>query len=139
MAEIMFAMGAFGLEHVVVVVCNLPPSTPGLGHLRHIFRPETVVGHKRMGGELFARFGMCESALDPMDCERVLPVLEQNVIEEARACHFRHAPLPVTLFTGRSRLLGLPKGHAFIHRGMRVRLTHQDKVAPLMERQRQQF
>lgn len=88
MAELMLEMIAFGLEHVVVFVFHLPPSTPGLGHLRHIFRAETVVGNKRSVGELCARFGIRSSALDPSDGERLLPVLAPNVIDEALAGPF---------------------------------------------------
>ena len=43
------------------------------------------------------------------------------------------ATLPVTLCTLGDCPLGLPKGPAFIKLGMRVRLTHQDKVETLGE------
>src|SRR4029434_8083113 len=49
---------------------------------------------------------------------------------------FRQASLPTTLFTLGDCTLGLPKGQAFIKLGMRVRLTHQDKVETLVESQR---
>jgi hypothetical protein len=46
MAKGMLKMVALGLEHVVVFVFNLPPSTTGLCHLCHVLRAETVIGDK---------------------------------------------------------------------------------------------
>src|SRR5256885_4662075 len=135
-AEVMFEMVALGLEHVVVFVFNLPPSTPGLGHLGHVRHTETVIGDKGVVIELFARFGIDHGHLDPIDRERWLPVLQQDILDEVIADHFRQATLPVTLFILGDCTLGLPKGQAFIKLGMRGRLTHQDKVEPLMESQR---
>ncbi len=135
-AEVMFEMVALGLKHVVVFVFNFPPSTTGLCHLCHILRTETVIGDKGVVIELLARFGIDHGHLDPIDRECVLTVLQQDIIDEAIACHFRQATLPATLFILGDGTLRLPKGQAVIKLGMRVRLTHQDKVETLVESQR---
>ena len=137
-AEVMLEMGALGLEHVVVFVCNLPPSPTGLCHLCHVLRTEPVMSDKGMVIELFARFGIDHNHLDPMDRERLLPLLQQDILDEARDGHCRQAPLPATLCTVGDGTLGLPKGQACIKLGRRVRLTHQDKVETLRESQRTQ-
>ena len=66
-AEVMFEMVALGLEHVVVFVFNLPPSTTGLGHLGHVLCTETVIGDKSIVIELCARFGIAYGYLAPID------------------------------------------------------------------------
>ena len=45
-AKVMLKMVALGLEHVVIFVFNLPPSTTGVGHLGHVLCTETVIGDK---------------------------------------------------------------------------------------------
>ena len=135
-AEVMFEMVALGLEDVVVFVFNLPPSTAGLGHFGHVCHTETVIGDKGVVVELCGRFGIDYGHLDPIDRERVLTVLQQDLIDEAIDGHFRQTPFPTPLFTLGDGTLGLPKGQAFIQLGMRIRLTHQDKVETLVERQR---
>ena len=132
----MLQMVARGLEHVVMFVCNLPPSPTGLGHLGHVLCTETVLGEKGIGRELCARFGMEHGQRDPMDCSRLCPVLQQHIIDEARESHCRQATVPATLRTLGKGSLRLPKGQAFRELGMRVRLTHQDTVETLLESQR---
>src|SRR5437879_8520168 len=132
-AEVMFEMVALGLEHVVVFVFNLPPSTTGLCHLGYVRRTETVIGDKGVVIELCTRFGIDHGHLDPIDRERVLPVLQQDIIDEAIDCHFRQATLPTTMFTLGDCALSLPKGQAFIKLSMGVRLTLQEKVRTLVE------
>src|SRR5215475_2831098 len=135
MAEVMLEMVAFGLEDVVVFVFNLPPSTTSLSHLGHVRHTETMIGDKGVVIELCARFGIDYGHLDLIDRERMLPALQQDLIDEAIEGHFCHTPRPTTLFTLRDCTLGLPKGQAFIQLGMRIRLTHPDKVEPLVESQ----
>jgi hypothetical protein len=132
-AEVLLEMVALGLEHVVVFVFNLPPSTTGLCPLCHVLRTEPVIRDKGMVREWCARFGMDHDPLDPIDRERVLPRLQPDIIDEALEGPFRQAPLPATLCTLGDCTLGLPKGPACIQLGMRVRLTHQAKVDPLLE------
>jgi hypothetical protein len=95
-----------------------------------------VIGDKGIVIQLFARFGIDHGHLDPIDQSRVLPGLQQDIIDEALEGHFRHAPLPATLFMVGDGTLDLPKGQAFIQLRMRVRLPHQDKVETLLESQR---
>src|SRR5262245_12159086 len=108
--EVMLAMVAFGLKHVGIFVFNFPPSTTGLGHLCHVLRTETVIGNKGIVIALCARFGIDHGHLAPIDRERWLTVLQQDLIDDAIDCHFRHAPLPTTLFTVGDCTLGVPKG-----------------------------
>ena len=56
--------------------------------------------------------------LDPIDRERMLPALQQDLIDEAIEGHFGHTPRPTTLFILSDCTLGLPKGQAFIQLGM---------------------
>src|SRR5215831_12003119 len=131
----MLKMVTLGLEHVVVFIFNLPPSTPGLCHLGHVLRTETVIGDKGIVIELCARFGVDHGDLKPINRERVLTGLKQHIIDEAIECHFRHRTMPTALFTLHHDTLGLPKSQTFIKLGMRVRLTHQDKVETMVESQ----
>src|SRR5687768_13698485 len=128
----MLEMVALGFEHVVVFVFTLPPSTTGLCYLCHIVCTETVIGDKRIVIELLARFGVDHGDLDPIDRERLLTILQQDIIDEAIEGHFCQATLPLTLFTLAHRILSLPKGQAVIKLGMRIRLTHQDEVETLL-------
>jgi hypothetical protein len=66
-ANVMLKMVALGLEYVVIVVFNLPPSTTGLGHLDRMLCTETVIGDKGIVIELFTRFGIAHGHLAPMD------------------------------------------------------------------------
>src|SRR5215510_9136315 len=79
----MLKLGALGLEHGVLVVCTLPPSTTGVGSLGHGLCTETVMGEKGIVLELCARFGIAHGQLDPMDGSRMFPVLQQDLIDEA--------------------------------------------------------
>jgi hypothetical protein len=93
----MFEMVAFGLEHVVIFIFNLPPSTTGVCHLCHVLRAEPVIGDKGVVIELFARFGIGHGHLDPIARERGLTILQQDIIDEAIACYFRKASRPTSL------------------------------------------
>src|SRR5919108_1129545 len=99
MAEVMLEMVAFGLEDIVVFVFNLPPSTTGVGHLCHVLCAEPVIGDKGVVVELCTRCGIDYGHLDPIDRERMLTALQQDLIDEAINGYFRHPPLPATLFT----------------------------------------
>src|SRR6266699_5769760 len=79
--------------------------------------------------------GLEHGDLNPIDRERLLTVLKQHIIDEAIERHFCHRTIPAALFTLHHDLLGLPKGQPFIKLGMRVRLTHQDKVETMVESQ----
>jgi hypothetical protein len=79
---------------------------------------------------------MDHGPLAPIDRERVLPVLQQDIIAAAIEGHCRHAPLPATLCTLGAGTLGLPAGQACIQLGMSGRLTHPDKVETRVESQR---
>src|SRR5262249_52010010 len=114
MAEVMLEMVAFGLEDVVVFVFNLPPSTTSVGHLGHVRHTEMMIGDKGVVRELCARCGIDDGHLDPIDRERMLPALQQDLIDEAIEGHFCPTPRPTTLFVWSDGTLGLPKGQTVI-------------------------
>src|SRR5215813_829000 len=103
----MLEMVPLGLEHVVVFVFNLPPSTTGLCHLGHVLHTKTVIGDKGIVIELCARFGVDHGDLNPIDRERLLTVLKQHIIDEAIERHFCHRTIPAALFTVHHDILGL--------------------------------
>jgi hypothetical protein len=49
----------------------------------------------------------------------IVPALQEHVVEVAIAHHFRQAAMPAVSFKLVHGPIGLPKGQAFIERGMR--------------------
>src|SRR5215510_13492880 len=89
----MLKLGALGLEHGVLVVCTLPPSTTGVGSLGHGLCTETVMGEKGIVLELCARFGIAHGQLDPMDGSRMFPVCSRTSLMK------QQFPLSVSMST----------------------------------------
>jgi hypothetical protein len=67
MPKVVLQMVAFGLEHVVIFVFDLPASTARLRDVRNIVRVQAMIGDKAVVIELFAGFGIDDRDLEPID------------------------------------------------------------------------
>jgi len=134
MSKVVLDMVAFGLEHIVVFVCDLPPPTACLRSLRNVVSRDLVIRDKAIVVELFARLGVDHGDLEPIDRQGLLPVEEEHIIQEAIQGHFREAAIPMTAFTRGKATVGVPKGDTLGQLGMGIGLAHQDEVEAFGER-----
>jgi len=121
----------FSLEHVIVFVFDLPPSSPCLRNVHNIVSGQAMIGNTTIMIELFARGGIDNRDVKPMNGQGIVPTT-QHVVEVAYLGHFREAPIPVAHFTCGYRVGSLPKCYALIEFGMRVGFARQDEIAPML-------
>jgi hypothetical protein len=95
-----------------------------------------MIGDTALVRELFARFGMDNRDLEPMDRQGIVTTSQAHVVDGAHHRHFREATMPVASFTRGSPVVGLPKRHALRERGMGVGLPRQDAGETVLEPQR---
>ena len=74
MPKVVFDMVALGLEHIVVFVFDLPPTTARLRSLRNVVSRDLVIRDKAIVVELIARLGVDYRDLEPIDRQGLLPV-----------------------------------------------------------------
>ena len=86
--------------------------------------------------ELFARFGIDDRDLAPMDRHGIVTPMQEYLVEIAHHRDLREALMPVVLFTWSHRVVGLPKRDALREFGMRVGLARTNEMVPLLQRQR---
>ncbi len=138
MTKVVLQMVPLGLEHVVVVVCDLPAATTRLRNRHNVVIVQAMIGDTAMVRELFARCGMDDRDLEPMDRQGIVTTAQAHVVEGAHHRHFREATIPVASFTLGHTVVGLPKRQALRERGMRVGRTRQDEGETVLEHQRTQ-
>ncbi len=91
-----------------------------------------MIGDTAIVIELFARFGMDDRDLEPIDRQGIVTTSQAHVVDVAHHRHFREATIPVASFTRSYPVVGLPKRQALIERGMGVGLTRQDEVETVL-------
>ena len=134
MPKVVLHMVAFGLEHMVVFIVDLPPPTACLRHPRDVLCRDAVIGDKALVVELFTRCGVDHRDLEPIDRQGILPVEQEHVMERAIQGHCREAAIPVTACTRGDAVVGVPKGYALVQLGMGIGLAHQDEIEALFQR-----
>ena len=127
MTKVVLQMIAFGLEHVVVFVFDLPAPTTRLRNVHHVVNRQAMMGDRAMVLPLFTRFGMDDRAVAPMDRPGIGTTAQEHVVDVPPQRHCRAAPMPAASFTRGHPVGGLPKRQALIERGMGVGLTRQDE------------
>jgi hypothetical protein len=95
-----------------------------------------MIGDTAIVLELFARFGMDDRDLEPIDRQGIVTPAQEHLVEVAHHRYFPEAPIPVVLFTCSHRVVGLPKRYALIEFGMRVGVARKDEIATMLYHQR---
>ena len=65
-------MVALGLEHVVIFVFDLPAPTARLRNVHDVVRRQAMIGDTAIVIELFARFGIDDRDLEPIDRQGIV-------------------------------------------------------------------
>ena len=81
MPKVVLQMVAFGLEHVVIVVCDLPAPTARLRDVCDVVRMQAMMGDKAVVIELFARFGTHDCELEPMGRQGIVTSTQAHVVD----------------------------------------------------------
>src|SRR5215831_5354714 len=134
--KIMLQMVPFGLKHIVIFVFDLPASTPCVGDGPDVVRAQAMIGDKAVVIQLFARFGIDDCDLEPMDRQGRVTPTQEDVVDVAHQRCFRVASIPPASFVLGHATRSLPAGPALVELGMGVGLARQDEVAPVVEDQR---
>ena len=58
-----------------------------------------MIGDTTIVIELFARFGIDDRDVKPIDRQGIVTTAQQHVVQVAHQRHFREAPIPVVRFT----------------------------------------
>lgn len=125
-----------GLEHVVMVVCELPAPTPGVRDVRDLVRAQAMLGDNAVGSEGCARGGPDDGARAPMDRSSIGPTPQEDGIDVPLRLHCRAAAMPMAGCTLGDPGMGLPKRQPLSERGMSVRGARQDDIVTLWQGQR---
>src|SRR3989454_7125148 len=72
MTKVVLQMVTLGLEHVVVFVFDLPPPTTRLRNVYNVVIPQAMIGDTAIVIELFARFGIDDRDLEPIDRQGIV-------------------------------------------------------------------
>jgi hypothetical protein len=131
-------MVALGLEHGVLVVCDLPAPPTRWRHMDNVVRRQAMMADTAIVRALCARGGMDHRDVAPIDRQGLVTPSQQYVVEVAHQRHFRDATIPAASFTLGHTAGGLPKRQALRARGMGVGLARKDAVATVVESQRTQ-
>src|SRR5712692_9762226 len=132
MTTVVLQMIALGLEDVVVVVVDLPPPTPRVGNVHYVVSRQAMSRDTAMVIQLFARFGLDDGKVEPMDGPSIVTAAQAYVVDGAYPRHFREAPIAVASFMRGHGVGGLPKRSALIEFGMGVGCTRKDEGAPML-------
>ena len=122
MAKIVLQMVPLGLEHVVIVVVDLPAPTACLGDGRAGGRAQAMMGDTAVVIQLFARFGIDHCDREPMDRQGTVTTTQEDVIDVPLQRHCREAAVPTPSFPRGHAVIGLPEGQPLIELGMGIRL-----------------
>jgi hypothetical protein len=82
--------------------------------------------------ELFARFGIDDRDLEPIDRHGIVTPAQADLVEVTHHRYFCEAPVPVVRFTDGHRVVGLPKRYALIELKMGVGFARKDEVAMML-------
>jgi hypothetical protein len=93
---------------------ELPPTTARVRHLRHVFNRQAVMSNQAMGRAVFARWGVDHRDRHPRDGHSLLAILQEHLLEPARARHCRQAAMTLPAGPGGYPGMGRPPGPALI-------------------------
>ena len=79
----MLDMRAFGVEHVLGFVLDLPASTACLGDLRDVFAMPTLMGDKAVVREVRPCFGIDRGHREPRHAPGPFATLQQDLVKRA--------------------------------------------------------
>ena len=132
MTNVVLQMIALRLEHIVVFVCDLPAPPTRLGHRHHVLGGQAMIGDTAIVREWFARFGIDDRDLEPIDRHGIVTPAQEDLVEVTHHRYVCEAPIPVARFTDGQRVVGLPKRYALIELGMGVGFARKDDVATML-------
>src|SRR3990172_10153172 len=109
MPEIVFQVVALGFQGIVILVLNLPPSTPCFDYGGNIFGSDRNVGDEGILVQNFACGFMRNDQFAPVDLNCVAAIPQRDLVDEAVAPDFAVFSVPTTLDErGDSRVLLQP-------------------------------
>ena len=128
MSEIVFQVVAFGFEHIVVFVFDLPTaaavSNNGFdGSLR-----DGEVGDPGVFVELCPRIFPGQGQFTPVDVQRGLVAPPRQLVRIALGVDFAILPIPMPLLTRSQAPIGGQEINHLVQSPMRVGLAHQHEV-----------
>lgn len=138
MPKVVPQMVALGLEHVVIVVCDLPAPTACVCNVCDVVRVQAMPGDKAVVRELCARCGTHDRDLEPMGRQGLVTITQTHVIDGPLPPHCREAAMPMAAFKHGHTVVGLPQRQALRERGMGVGLARQDALQALVQGERTQ-
>jgi hypothetical protein len=132
MAKVMLNMIAFGFEHGIVFVLNLPAPAACLCDLQDVFGTQAMIGDKAVVIELLTCFGMDRGHLEPIDDQGPFATLQKDLVKIAIPRDGGETATPAACFQLLDGIIRLPKGQALLERGMGIGLAHKDEVQALV-------
>ena len=80
MTKVVLQMIALRLQHIVVFVFDLPASPTRLGHRHNVRGSQAMIGDPAIVIELFARFGIDDRKLEPIDRHGIVTPAQELLV-----------------------------------------------------------